>query len=193
MDDFKINLLNAETCHFTKEFLLALQSYSFIPTIDKPKRVYSSSATLIDNIFVNKIYGKITSGNVISDISDHYSQFCLTDFACETNFPRKAMIRDYARFSEENFNSELAQVDWESIFTRTQGNIDTAFSKIYNKLNKLINKHAPLKPLSKRKFKQLSKPWITKGILKSIKIRMRYLLQDMSANTNSIERKLQPL
>ena len=116
-----------------KEFLLALQSYSFIPT-----RVYSSSATLIDNIFVNKIYGRITSGNIISDISDHYSQFYLTDFFCETNIPRKAMIRDFTRFLEENFNSELAQVDWESIFTRTQGNIDTAFSKIYNELN-IIN------------------------------------------------------
>ena len=61
----------------------------------------------------------------------------------------------------QDFNSELAQVDWESIFARTQGNIDIAFSKIYNKLNKLLNKHAPLKSLSKRKFKQSSKPWIT--------------------------------
>ena len=73
MGDFNINLLNAETCNFTKELLLALQSYSFVPTIDKPTRVYSGSATLIDNIFVNKNYGRITSGNIISDISDHYS------------------------------------------------------------------------------------------------------------------------
>ena len=35
----------------------------------------------------------------------------------------------------------------------------------------MINKHAPLKPLSKRKFKQSLKPWITKGLLKSIKIK----------------------
>ena len=60
------------------------------------------------------------------------------------------------------FNSELAQVDWESILARTHGNIDIGFSKIYNKL---INKHGPLKPLSK----QFSKPWIAKGLLKSIK------------------------
>ena len=84
MGDFNINLLNAETCNFTKEFLLTLQSYSFIPTIDKPTRVYSSSATLIDNIFANKYCGKITSGNIISDISDHYSQFCLTEFSCSS-------------------------------------------------------------------------------------------------------------
>ena len=49
MGDFNINLLNAETCNFTKGFLFT-QSYSFIPTIDKPTRAYSSSATLIDNI-----------------------------------------------------------------------------------------------------------------------------------------------
>ena len=49
------------------------------------------------------------------------------------------MIRDFSRFSEEDFNSELAQVDWGSILARTQGNIDIAFSKIYNKLNKPVN------------------------------------------------------
>ena len=178
MGYFNINLLNAETFNFTKEFLFTLQSYSFILTIDKPTRVYSSSATLIDNIFTNKYCGKITIGNIISDISDHYSQFCLTEFSCETDFPKKSlqvftktMILDFSRFSEEDFNSELAQVDWGSLVARTQGNIDIAFSKIYNKLNKLVNKHAPLKPLSKRKFKQSLKPWITKGLLKSIKIK----------------------
>ena len=38
-------------------------------------------------------------------------------------------------------------------------------------LNKLINKHVPLRLLSKRKIKRLSKPWITKGIRKSIRIK----------------------
>ena len=50
------------------------------------------------------------------------------------------MVRDFSRSSEENFNSELAQVYWESIFTRTQGNIEMALSKIYSKLNKMVNK-----------------------------------------------------
>ena len=45
------------------------------------------------------------------------------------------------------------------------------FSTFYNKLNKLTNKHAPLRSLSKRKIKRLSKPWITKGIRKSIRIK----------------------
>ena len=50
---------------------------------------------------------------------------------------------------------------------------DKCFSSFYNKLNKLINKHAPFKILSKRKAKEFSKLWITKGLLKSIKIKNR--------------------
>ena len=76
------------------------------------------------------------------------------------------MMRGFTRFSEEDFNCELAQVDWGSILARTQGNVDIAFSKNCYKLNKLVNNHAKLKPLSKRKFKQSLKPWITKGLLK---------------------------
>ena len=36
-------------------------------------------------------------------------------------------------------------------------------------LNQLAEKHAPLKKASQTKQKQLNKPWLTKGILKSIK------------------------
>ena len=52
----------------------------------------------------------------------YLQQNCLTEFSCETDFPKKTMIRDFSRFSEEDFNSEIAQVDWGSILPRTQGN-----------------------------------------------------------------------
>ena len=46
----------------------------FFYSNDEATRVYSSSATLIDNIVVNESSGKITSGNIIWDLSDHYSK-----------------------------------------------------------------------------------------------------------------------
>ena len=76
MGDFNINLLHDETSCCAYNFLLSLQSFSFIPTIDKPMHVYNNSATLINNILTNKVDVKINSGNIISDISNHYSQFC---------------------------------------------------------------------------------------------------------------------
>ena len=77
MGDFNINLLHLETCNYVQNFIFSLQTYNMIPTIDKPTRVHNNSATLTDNIFVNKMENEIISGNIVSDISDHYSQFCI--------------------------------------------------------------------------------------------------------------------
>ena len=78
LGDFNINLLNSETCDFAYEFLTSLQSYFFTPTIDKPTRVYNTSATLIDNIFLNNPGNVTCSGNAITAVSDHFTQFCIT-------------------------------------------------------------------------------------------------------------------
>ena len=169
--DFNINLLNAETCNFTKDFLLSLQSYSFIPTIDKPTRVNSNSATLIDNTFVNQIGREITSGNIISDISDHYSQLCIIKSFEVKELPPKPMYRKFSRATEENIHSELSEFNWDLAMSNCGDNADAGFFKFFNTLNKIVNKHAPFRPLSKRKAKQFSKPWITKGIRKSTTVK----------------------
>ena len=75
MGDFNIDLLKCETSSYSHDFLSSLQSCFLIPSIDKPTRVRSSSATLIDNIFVNTPDNITACGNIISDISDHFPQF----------------------------------------------------------------------------------------------------------------------
>ncbi len=47
--------------------------------------------------------------------------------------------------------------------------INSKYEHFQNKFLELLNKHAPLKPKSKRFKKQQRKPWITNGILKSIR------------------------
>ena len=71
MGDFNVNLLAVETCNYAQNFLLSLQSFSLITTIDKSTRIYNNATILIDNILINKFDGIINSGNIISDISDH--------------------------------------------------------------------------------------------------------------------------
>ena len=72
MGDFNINLLGVETCNYAHNFLLSLQSFSLIPTIDKTTRVYKNTATLIDNILVHILDAGIYSGNIVSVISAQY-------------------------------------------------------------------------------------------------------------------------
>ena len=76
MGDFN-DLLKCESSQVSQDFLISLQSCYLIPTVDKPTRVHRTSATLI----VNNPDQLLASGNIISDISDHFSQFCITTSA----------------------------------------------------------------------------------------------------------------
>ena len=64
------------------------------------------------------------------------------------------------------FNMELLQIDW-----KTSSSVDESFAQFYNKLNKLIYKHALLKTISRQQAKQFARPWITSGLRKSIKVK----------------------
>ena len=137
----------------------SLQSCYLIPTVDKPTRVHRNSATLIDNIFLNNPDQILLSGNIISDISDHFSQFCIIKAARDKYRGYTTKIRDFSNFSADQFNRELSEVDWECILVNHATDPDKLFSTFYKKFNKIVNKHAPITKLSKRKAKQLSQPW----------------------------------
>ena len=75
MGDFNINLLHVHTSTHAQNFMLSLQSLNLTPTIDKPTRVHNNSYSLIDNIFINSLEYSICSGNIVSELTDHFSQF----------------------------------------------------------------------------------------------------------------------
>ena len=80
-------------------------------------------------------------------------------------------MRDYSHFSYDSFISDLEIVDWNALLSEESLDVNNVFSSFYTKFNKIVNKHAPIKTISNRKAKQLSKPWITRGIRKSIQIK----------------------
>ena len=168
LGNFNLCLQRIETCHHSHQFLLALQSCSLIPTIDKPTHVHRTSASLIDNIFVNNPDQVVVSGNLVTDVSDHFSQFCI--FASTIDRIKQKQIKkcDFSKFYSDAFNEELATINWNSIIERPRINVDEIFTLFYKTFNNIVNKHAPIITLSKRMKKQLSKPWITKGLRISI-------------------------
>ena len=170
MGDFNLDLLKIESSCYSRDFFLSLQSCYLIPSIDKPTRVYNNSATLIDNIFINMPERVTISGNIISDITDHFSQFCIFKSTKDKiEIPIKQQRRDFSQFSAVNFNNELSLIDWDEIFLKGDRDIDKTFCFIYKRINAILNKHAPIKLISRRQAKRLSKPWITKGIRTAIK------------------------
>ena len=82
MSDFNIDLLKYNHNHQVNTFVNLMYLYSFFPCIDRPTRVCATkngtTISLIDNIFTNDIEHKITSGNLVSDLSDHFPNFIST-------------------------------------------------------------------------------------------------------------------
>ena len=79
LGDFNIDLLKYHDNNLVNIFVNLLYSYSFFPCIDRPTRIYTTkrgtTISLIDNIFTNDTDHKIRSGNLITDISDHFPNF----------------------------------------------------------------------------------------------------------------------
>ena len=70
-------------------------------------------------------------------------------------------IREYSQFNEADFLEEVGTIDWMDVFGDTD-DINLIFSSFFDTLSVLVDKHVPLKKLSKRKAQLLSKPWIKK-------------------------------
>lgn len=85
-------------------------------------------------------------------------------------------MRDFSNFSSDGFDDDLSNVNWNALFANDSRDVNSVFSPFYNKFNALINKRAPMKTkmkISKRKAKLLSKPWITKGLRISVRIKKK--------------------
>ena len=72
MGDFNINLLNYDSHSETNDFINLMISHYFLPHILHPTRATDHSATIMDNIFSNSLESDTISGNLLSQISDHF-------------------------------------------------------------------------------------------------------------------------
>ena len=79
MGDFNIDLLKYNHYHQVNTFVNLMYSYSLFPYIDQPTRVCSTkngtTISLLGNIFTYDIEHKITSRNLVTDLSDHFESF----------------------------------------------------------------------------------------------------------------------
>ena len=116
------NLLNVDNHSQTQEFLYSMFAHSFIPLINKPTRVTSTSATLIDNIFCN-ILPPPNSGILVSDILDHFPIFTLFPFTSNTySFP-SGCFYNTSDANLRSFKSDLDSCDWSVVFNTDNPNV----------------------------------------------------------------------
>ena len=168
LGDFNVNLLNVETHKPTEEFVNAMSTNFFEPHIVKPTRITYHTATLIDNIFFNSIDFHTISGNVVYDLSDHLPNFLIIndlDILCDSK--DRVFVRDFSRLNEDSVLNDFATIQWQDVLSESR-NVNQLFDVFFSKCSEIVNKHLSMRKLSRREVKFNSKPWITKGLRKSI-------------------------
>ena len=175
MGDFNLDLLKHETCPRVSDFINLFYSHDFIPCIDRPTRIKTNknghtSISLIDNIFTNNISSRINSGVVITDLSDHFPVF-ITQANSRPNIApcvnQSSKSRQLKPSNIKGLVNALSLVDWQIVINTTT-EPDEAYNAFISKFSTLYDAHCPIinKNISKRNSPK--KPWITKGLIKSL-------------------------
>ena len=94
---------------------------------------------------------KSKGGNLVTSISDHFSQFSSLDIFPEKRKNALPKIgRSFKNFSDTSFSNELSKIDWPHILNGKSS--DSKIETILAETTALLDKMVPFKKLKKEKL-----------------------------------------
>ena len=91
--DINIDVSVKNACTQSKTYLDILMGIGLKNLISKPTRITNTSATILDHILTNLPYESVTSGIMISDITDHLPVFGMFNLSLKTRYYRPVYYR----------------------------------------------------------------------------------------------------
>ena len=170
LGDLNIDLTVNKRSLSSLDFLNSLISCGSLPIITIPTWVTETSATIIDHVITNESLHEIKPGVIRYNdkLSDHYVIYCnVTNNSLTSPKQTYFTIRDKSTFNANSYRDETntAVYDYLSnLGELTELNFDCTFDEFVSLVQNVMEKHAPLKRLSRKQQKLKSKPWITKEI-----------------------------
>ena len=82
-------------------------------------------------------------------------------------------MRDWSRFNTESFLRKLSEIDWPETLNLQDSDVNLSFNSFYDKIDSLLQESAPLIKVQIRKLPKPCNPWLTNGLLCSMKVRDR--------------------
>lgn len=167
--DININLVKNKS-KMVNEYLNLLTEFGFMSLINKPTRVKGTNKpSCLDHIFVGpKPSDSYKSFILQSKISDHYSTI-LKFNKSHPNVSRQESTNKYFQtniLNTENLYKNVESQNWGDIFI--ENNPETSTSLFINKLQSIIDENTTKKTI---KIDKKRTPWITNGLINSIKKR----------------------
>ena len=174
--DFNLDLSNGNNTNYVNS-LYSLGCKQIVDKVTHPNPVNDS---LLDHIYTN-CTDITTSVEVLQvHITDHFPIILSIN---DPNLNNSKVLysiekRDLKNFKEEDFANDTKQA-METFLSQIvalspssqSSDVDDLFRTFLLILNEKVNAHAPLKKINRKDIKHIKKPWITKAILKSYKIK----------------------
>ena len=168
--DINIDLIKSATHTPTNDFVNLLASHSFLPSVNKPTRVTNTTATLIDNIFINNMSLDNNSVILYNDISDHFPiALCIKVPVVNVTKPIHRNTRTYTPQSTRCFLDALQNIDWHT-FTVEHCNtddVDYSYNKFHELYSTAYKKSFPLESKKVYSRRNPRQEWISSGLIKS--------------------------
>lgn len=178
--DINIDLLTTEA-NTTNNYLSLMQSYGFVSVINKPTRKVNGSTSCIDHYFVRckiDVFDKINSIILEHSLTDH-DPILLNITLGNNTLPLER--QNFYQVTNHNKVSRLLERErWDGVLQHW--NSDVCTSNFINKIKTIISSSTTDRVISSKK--RLIKPWMTSGLLVSIRTR-DYLKKKYTLNGNS--------
>ena len=169
--DMNIDFLKYNLTRKITEYVNALKSSGCNIHCNLPTRILKNSSSCIDHIYSNLEQHHVETSIILSDVSDHFST--LTKITSIRNYYKKEKDIYKRKFKINETEKRNLLYDLGTFFNsqpiqRLQGCPNVMANIITQVYQNIINKYFPLKKVSKKALKFITKPWFTKGIKTSI-------------------------
>ena len=187
--DFNLDILKCDANSRVKSFLHHLFSCSYFPKILSPTRITENSQTLIDNFFTkfSPLFHTIQSGILTHRLSDHQPYFLNISqphsLPHSKPHPKYKYIDNMTNKAKSEFQNILKNKLNIDLFTCNdpQNDYDTLHSILSDAHSVCF--HSKRVRCNRRKVAKL--PWITPGLIKSIRSRNKLYKRFKNTSTDS--------
>ena len=181
--DHNLDLLKSHLNQPTSEFIELNLDKELIPSITKPTRMTTKSASLIDNIMISRsLQRNYDSFVIIEDISDHFA--CLLVLKGQnksTKGPKYIKTRNLDDKKVTDIVTSILQKDWKEILNPLD--VNEGFNMFHSFLVTTIDKIAPEKETRLNKGITPRDPWISKEILHNIQKQKKLYAEQLNDTT----------
>ncbi len=180
--DSNINLLNINNNNTTALYLTALYletiySNGFNKKIGRATRIRGPSYSLIDHILCKTLNSNISSGTILTDFSDHFTNVLIIPNIKLKYNDQFIFTRNFTMEKISEFKGILENLRWGSVYASNDTN--TAFNEFWSIFITLFNLHFPLKKCKFNCNIHKKKNFMTNGLLVSRKNKIRLQKQSI--------------